>query len=116
MTRNSFRRRQSSSGGSKGDGIERRQAKFGNLTVALAFTAGTLFIGATLGYASKPNLAAAVGDISEYTVPTTTPGDPYFIAGGPDGNLWFTDTINNQVAKVTTSGAATAYRVPTFPG
>jgi streptogramin lyase len=96
--------------------MTRNSFRFGNLAIALAFTAGTLLVGAQPGYASKPGLAAAVGDITEYTVPTTTQGDPGFIAAGPDGNLWFTDNINNQVAKVTTSGAATAYRVPAPSG
>src|SRR6202165_3901728 len=105
-----------SPGGSRGKAIYSRPTKFGTLAVALAVTAGTLFVSAQPGYASKPHLAAAVGDISEYTVPTTTQGDPAFIASGPDGNLWFTDNINNQVAKVTTPVAATAYRVPTYGG
>jgi streptogramin lyase len=100
MTRNSFRLLRLLTGG----------------LPLLGVLAAEVFVGAQPGYASKPNLPAAVGDISEYTVPTTTQGDPYFIAAGPDGNLWFTDDINNQVAKVTTSGAATAYRVPTQGG
>jgi streptogramin lyase len=101
-----------SPGGSRGKGIYSRPAKCGNLVVALAFTAGTLLIGAQPGYADKAHRPTAVGDISEYTIPTTTQGDPAYIAPGPDGNLWFTDTFNSQVVKVTTSGAATAYRVP----
>jgi virginiamycin B lyase len=31
---------------------------------------------------------------------------------GPDGNLWFTEHDAKQVAKVTTSGAITEYRLP----
>src|SRR5438132_5717541 len=96
----------------EGEGIDSRPARVGRFAVSLAFTAGMVLAGGQPGYASKPHAAAAVGDISEYTVPSTTQGDPYFIAAGPHGNLWFTDNINNEVAKVTTSGAATAYRVP----
>src|SRR5206468_2204366 len=97
----------------EGKGIHSRPAKFGSLAVALAFTAGTLFVGAQPGYASKPHVAAAIGDISEYTIPTTTQGDPAFVAPGPDRNLWITDNSNNQVAKVTTSGGFTGFPSPT---
>ena len=32
---------------------------------------------------------------------------------GPDGNLWVTDPANNSIDRVTTSGAATAFTIPT---
>jgi streptogramin lyase len=57
------------------------------------------------------NAVAAVGDITEYSVPNTL-GRPISIVSGPDGNLWFTDGLNHQVGKVTTSGAATLYPAP----
>jgi streptogramin lyase len=58
------------------------------------------------------NVLAALGDITEYLLPTANSG-PYFIEAGPDGNLWFTEQNANKVAKVTTSGSLTEYPVPT---
>jgi streptogramin lyase len=49
--------------------------------------------------------------MSEYPIPTFN-SDPRRITVGPDGNLWFTEHDANQVAKVTTSGAITEYRLP----
>src|ERR1700694_3772093 len=61
---------------------------------------------------SSGNAFAAVGDITQYPVPT--PGSvPDGIAAGPDGNIWFTELGANKVAKVTTSGGFTEYPVPT---
>lgn len=45
---------------------------------------------------------------AEYAIPTTGSG-PSEIAAGPDGNLWFTETAGNKVAKITTAGSITEY-------
>src|SRR5438132_1619158 len=58
------------------------------------------------------NALAAVGDITEYPIPTAS-SDPIGIAAGPDGNLWFTEYNGNNVARVTTSGVFTEYPIPT---
>jgi virginiamycin B lyase len=58
---------------------------------------------------------AAVGDITEYAFPTAGYFSSY-IAAGPDGNLWFTETLagfgnglRDKVVKMTTSGSFTEY-------
>ena len=56
--------------------------------------------------------------ITEYPVPTTSVfiqanGNPYGIAAGPDGALWFTEGIANKIGRITTTGAFTEYPVPT---
>jgi virginiamycin B lyase len=61
---------------------------------------------------SSGSALAAVGDITEYPIPTTL-SIPEGITAGPDGNLWFTELGANQVAKVTTAGAITEYPIPT---
>ena len=38
---------------------------------------------------------------------------PAGITSGPDGNLWFTETTGNNVARITTSGAITEFPIPT---
>jgi virginiamycin B lyase len=40
-------------------------------------------------------------------------GQGNFITAGPDGALWFTDTSNNAIGRITTSGAITEYPLPT---
>jgi len=49
------------------------------------------------------------GAISEYPLPS--PGRPWEIATGPDGNVWFTDLATNQVGKVTPCGVVIEYSV-----
>ena len=40
-------------------------------------------------------------------------GDTRGIAPGPDGNLWFTDFATNSIGRITTSGTAMEFPVPT---
>jgi virginiamycin B lyase len=63
-------------------------------------------------------LGAAVGvtqavaqTISEFPVPT--PGSqPAGITTGPDGNLWFTETVANQIGRITTAGVIKEFPTP----
>ncbi|NNM99473.1 MAG: hypothetical protein HKL91_06730 [Candidatus Eremiobacteraeota bacterium] len=57
--------------------------------------------------------------LGEYPLPAIA-GTPltflvehYAAIAGPDGNLWVTDPANNSIDRVTTSGAATAFAIPT---
>jgi streptogramin lyase len=43
--------------------------------------------------------------------PDSALADPQAITAGPDGNLWFTDTFNNKIGRITPAGAITE-----FPG
>jgi virginiamycin B lyase len=49
------------------------------------------------------------GLITEYPVPAAN-SDPYWIAAGPDGALWFTST--HQIGRITTTGTITQYPLP----
>ena len=60
------------------------------------------------------------GTISEYTVPTSN-ADVTNITVGPDGNLWFLESLSSgsKIGKITTGGAITEYSFPSsvqFPG
>jgi uncharacterized repeat protein (TIGR01451 family) len=57
-----------------------------------------------------PPARAAVGDMTEFSVPN----EPRGIAAGPDGNLWFTEFGGGGIDRITTSGSVTAF--PTPPG
>jgi len=49
----------------------------------------------------------------EYPVPTSG-SLPDGIAAGPDGNLWFTESNGNKIAKISPAGVPTEYPVPTL--
>ncbi len=60
---------------------------------------------------------AAGQTITEFTIPSG--GNPFDLALGPDGNLWFTEAQGNRVGKVTPEGVITEFPIPTpgsFPG
>jgi virginiamycin B lyase len=90
------------------------------LTLALA-TAGLVILAAGPILFSR-NALAAVGDITEFPIPTASAGNfPLAIAAGPDGNLWVTEgvaglgsTTTDKLAKVTTAGVFTQYPFPTL--
>src|SRR5947207_6651225 len=50
--------------------------------------------------------------IVEYPVPTAA-ASAHAITLGPDGNLWFTETIGNKIGQITPDGAITEYSLPT---
>lgn len=52
------------------------------------------------------------GGITEYPVPTAR-AVPFGITVGPDGNIWFTETNSDKVAKITAAGKITEYLIPT---
>ena len=49
--------------------------------------------------ASSGSALAALGDVTEYPVPTVA-SHPAYIASGSDGNLWFTDSVQNNIGKI----------------
>lgn len=54
--------------------------------------------------------SAAPGDVTEIGLAAgSTPRD---VAAGPDGNMWVTGGDSNTIAKVTMTGAVTAYALP----
>jgi streptogramin lyase len=40
------------------------------------------------------------------------PGQPFGITSGPDGNLWFTESISNKIGRITIAGVYSEFSVP----
>jgi streptogramin lyase len=73
------------------------------------------------GISSIPIGVATTQTGSSVTIPAsgitftefpTSAMTPWGIVPGPDGNMWFTDVIGDQVGKITPSGVPTLYSVP----
>jgi len=65
-------------------------------------------------------VSPTLGNLVEFPVPTlvqfpvASPGARLAgIANGPDHNLWFTDSTNNRIGRITPAGAITLFPVPT---
>ena len=68
---------------------------------------------ALLGPIAAARAAMPLGEILTYPVPTAS-SNPFGIAAGSDGNLWFTEAGTNAIAAVTAGGSfAGPYTVPT---
>jgi virginiamycin B lyase len=46
------------------------------------------------------------GKFTEFPIPSAN-GNPYEIASGPDGALWFSEQFNNKIGRITTAGTVT---------
>jgi streptogramin lyase len=57
-------------------------------------------------------IGAAAQTITEFTVPTAV-SQPWLIAAGPDGALWFTEYNGNKIGRITTTGTITEFTIPT---
>jgi virginiamycin B lyase len=55
----------------------------------------------------------AMPNITEFSLPAES-SSPYFIALGPDRNLWFTDFGAGKIGKITTTGVATEFPLPSI--
>jgi streptogramin lyase len=64
---------------------------------------------ATLLFSSQLALAQT---IIEYPLPAAGSG-PAVITAGPDGALWFADTLGNKIGRITTNGVITEFPTPT---
>src|SRR5262249_35094440 len=51
------------------------------------------------------------GVLTEFPVPTGG-SEPMGIATGPDGNVWFTESVSQKVGRITKTGLVTEYPVP----
>lgn len=85
---------------------KKRLVVLASLIVGLCLAAGLIL--------SSGTAFAAVGDITEYPIPTGG-SVPIAIAAEPDGNLWFTEYNANQVAKVSLT-ATTVNNPPVAQG
>ncbi len=54
-----------------------------------------------------------LGQVKEFTAGLTPDNGPNRIAAGPDGALWFTELVGDQLGRITTSGALSEYSLPT---
>jgi uncharacterized protein (TIGR03437 family) len=49
--------------------------------------------------------------ITDFNIPTSN-GQPWAIATGPDGNLWFTENTGNKIGKITPAGIISEFNIP----
>src|SRR5258708_7092071 len=82
------------------------------VSLAHLLVGGAIVVAFTAVWPGAAQAADPLGSFSEYSVPTAASA-PLGIAGGPGGNVWFTEQDANKVAKGTTSGVFTEYLVPT---
>jgi streptogramin lyase len=76
--------------------------------VALLATAVSLAVTASVS-------TAAVGEITEFSDGLDQEGSPQSMTSGPDGQLWFTSSVNaapNTVGRITTTGSITEFPAP----
>jgi streptogramin lyase len=92
-------------------------------TIATPGTATTLtYNGGTLASASIAAGATGIATASttfaptptfyQFSIPTGT-NKPQWIAAGSDGNMWFTESPGNKVARITPAGVVTEFTIPT---
>jgi streptogramin lyase len=74
-------------------------------------TALVVVITLFLSQFAEAQRAESVGSITEYTV--AAGGDPFYIALGPDGALWFTQASSSQIGRITAGGSIAEYTIPT---
>jgi virginiamycin B lyase len=84
--------------------------------VTLTYTGGTLanalVSASATGVTTAGVLFAPKPTIYEYPL-ANSGSQPFWITPGPDGNMWFTEIIGNNIAKITPAGVITEYPVPT---
>jgi len=79
---------------------------------ALWFTESGPLDGAAVPHGSTVGRITTTGVITEFTTPTATSGVSG-ITAGPDGTLWFTEYVANQIGRISTTGVITEFSVPT---
>src|SRR5215472_11317162 len=50
--------------------------------------------------------------VTEFPIPDTTVARPEGITRGPDGNLWFTESIADRIGQITPVGVVTQFSLP----
>lgn len=55
---------------------------------------------------------ALVASVREFRLPTAH-AEPFDIAAGPDGSMWFTEFAADKIGRISPSGVITQYQVPT---
>jgi virginiamycin B lyase len=91
--------------------IWNRRGRLYMLVVAVVLGAGVL----QGTFLTTPARAAVSGAITEYPVPNdSSPGRPFGVAPGPDGNVWFVTGLG-RLGRVTPSGAMALFAIPAPP-
>ena len=66
----------------------------------------------------RPRLALEALDdrillsVTEFPIPDTITPRPEGITRGPDGNLWFTETLADRIGRITPAGVVTQFSLP----
>jgi virginiamycin B lyase len=81
-----------------------------SLPVALSPGAAYLALACSSTAPSPSPSPSSSPSYAQYAVPAGS--EPYGVAAGPDGNVWFTEVHAGNVAKITPSGTITEYAVP----
>ena len=69
-----------------------------------------------LGYddaIARMSTSGVIGPSDVFTLPAPAASVPNQLARGPDGNVWFTESVPAAVGKITPSGHITLFRTPT---
>ncbi|MFN8169044.1 MAG: fibronectin type III domain-containing protein [Candidatus Nanopelagicales bacterium] len=80
------------------------------LLVALPLVAGLLAVATP---AQAAGSLTPVGTVTEFVVGDEVDGGPSGITTGPDGAVWFTDYLANDVGRIAPGGDVTRFPVPT---
>jgi streptogramin lyase len=84
---------------------------FGNFKIVLDVTATPGSASGTRPFKSSVTVAYGgeiCGQVNEFPVPTAS-SLPFELAGGLDGNVWFTEAHGDKVARITPAGAITEF-------
>jgi virginiamycin B lyase len=104
---------------SSGSGDRPRHRFSITLILVVAFTVGTMGLapaGSAVASRSdlppRPSVArdGTVGQIFDFTAPSIN--NPYGIAAGSDGALWFTNNGNDSIGRISTTGAVSNFTSP----
>jgi streptogramin lyase len=71
----------------------------------------TLLLGLVVVPFNSKVSADTLGAFTSYSIPTTS-SEPWSLATGLDGNLWFTESNKDKIGKSTVSGSVTEYALP----
>ena len=87
------------------------------VTICMILVASSLLSACDL----NPLQSSSHTTVEPTTVPTGTTttfqllgGETYYLTTGPDGAIWFTETGNNKIGRMTTNGDYKEFTLPTF--
>jgi streptogramin lyase len=80
-------------------------------TALLLLVATGLCLSATL-VASASASASQVGEVTEFSTGSTVENHPSRIAVGSEGDLWFTERVTSNIARMTPTGEVTSFPTP----